>query len=120
MVKKTLVLGASLKPDRYAHLAILRLVNHNIPVVAVGRVEGMVGEIAIHKPYPFFDGIHTVTIYLSPQNQVPFYQYILDLKPVRVIFNPGTENPTFADTLESEGVEVTYACTLVMLSARRY
>jgi uncharacterized protein len=120
MIKKTLVLGASLKPDRYSHIAIHKLVSNNVPVVAVGRAEGVVGGITIQKPFPQFDDIHTVTIYLSAKNQISFYDYILGLKPVRVIFNPGSENRAFGEMLEAAGVEVEYACTLIMLSVHRY
>lgn len=120
MIKTTLVLGASLKPDRYSHIAIHKLVSNNVPVVAVGRVEGVVAGITIQKPFPQFDDIHTVTIYLSAKNQIPFYDYILGLKPVRVIFNPGSENRAFGVMLEAAGVEVDDACTLIMLSVHRY
>lgn len=120
MIKKTLVLGASLNPDRYSHIAIHKLVNNNVPVVAVGRAEGVVGGILIQKPFPQFDDIHTVTIYLSARNQIPFYDYILGMSPVRVIFNPGSENPAFGEMLEAAGIEVNYACTLIMLSVHRY
>ena len=67
-----------------------------------------------------FQNIDTVTLYLNPKNQEPYYQQILDLKPRRVIFNPGTENPEFYKLLEAEGVEVEVACTLVLLATGQY
>ncbi len=117
---KTLVIGASLKPERYSHLAIKELVSNNFPVAAMGLREGIVAGINIEKPLYPFEGIHTVTLYLGPRNQPPYYDYILDMKPVRVIFNPGTENDEFEQQLTAAGIGVVKGCTLVMLSNRSY
>jgi predicted CoA-binding protein len=114
--KKTLVLGASLKPHRFAYKAVIRLVSHHIPVVAIGLREGAIGEVKIVKPFPVLDEIHTITLYIGPKNQSPYIDYILKIKPARVIFNPGTENPELEDLLNSNGIEVVENCMLVMLS----
>jgi len=114
--KKTLVLGASLKPHRYSYKAVIKLLSNHIPVVAVGLREGAIGEVKIEKPFPEFSDIHTITLYIGPKNQ-PFYtDYILKLNPARVIFNPGTENPELENLLNSKGIEVVENCMLVMLS----
>ncbi|MBL7891153.1 MAG: CoA-binding protein, partial [Bacteroidia bacterium] len=55
-----------------------------------------------------------------PQNQPSWYDYILSLKPKRIIFNPGTENPEFEKMAASKGIEVQEACTLVLLSIGQY
>ena len=114
--KKTLVLGASLKPHRYSYKAAIKLQNYHIPVVAVGLREGSIGEVRILKPYPEFTDIHTITLYVGPKNQSLFTDYILKINPVRVIFNPGTENSELEDLLTSKGIEVVENCMLVMLS----
>jgi uncharacterized protein len=120
MTKKTLVLGASLNPERFSYMAVRKLRYGNIPVVAVGLREGEISGVKIEKPYPKFENIHTVTIYIGPKNLPPYQDYILGLKPKRVIFNPGTEAPDFAKTLENQGVEVVNACTLIMISNDQY
>ena len=118
--KKTLVLGASENPSRYANIAINRLVAHNEPTVAIGLRKGIVAGVEIKtEKFPFPD-IHTVTLYLGPPRQVEYYDYILSLNPRRVIFNPGTENPEFYKLLREKGIEIEVACTLVMLSTRQY
>src|SRR5215212_4471375 len=90
--KKTLVLGASDNPARYSYLAIQRLRNHEHPVVAIGKKNTQVGDVAIANDKKPFDNINTVTFYLNPFHQKEYYDYILSLKPKRIIFNPGAEN----------------------------
>jgi hypothetical protein len=120
MKKKTLVLGASINPERFSYMAVRKLRYGNIPVVAVGLREGEISGVRIEKPFPKFSDIHTVTIYIGPKNLMAYYDYIIGLKPQRVIFNPGTESPVFAEMLAGEGIEVVHACTLIMISNNLY
>ena len=120
MGKKTLVIGASTNPARYSNIAIHRLASYNQPTVAIGLRTAEVNGVAIETEMLPFDDIHTVTLYLNPKRQEPYYDYILSLKPKRVIFNPGTENPEFYKMLESNDIEVEVACTLVMLATNQY
>jgi len=120
MKKKTLVLGASLNPARYSNLAIERLVRTNQPTVAVGLREGTVNGIAINSEMVDFEDIDTITLYLNAKRQEAFYDYIIDLHPKRVIFNPGTENPVLYKLLKDNNIEFQNACTLVMLSTNQY
>jgi predicted CoA-binding protein len=119
-LKKTLVLGASENPSRYSYLAIRRLSAHQYPVVAIGRKPGEVSGVPIKTATDAIEGVDTVTLYLNPQNQKPYYDYILGLKPKRIIFNPGTENDELIDKAEAAGIEPVIACTLVMLSTGQY
>ncbi len=98
-MKKTLVIGASLKPTRYSNIAINRLTLYKHPVVALGLRKGEVAGIPIETEKIPFKGIDTVTLYLNPQRQAEYYDYIISLNPKRVIFNPGTENPEFYSLL---------------------
>jgi predicted CoA-binding protein len=118
--KKTLVIGASTNPSRYSYLAVRKLVAHNHTVVALGRKPGKVGPIDILTDIKKVDQVDTVTLYLNPQNQKPYYEQILSLKPKRIIFNPGTENEEFEALAEQQGIEVMEGCTLVMLSTGQY
>jgi hypothetical protein len=120
MSKKTLVLGASLKADRYSNIAIYRLRKFNIETVGIGLRSGMVNDVKIHTDLVPFTDIHTVTLYLNPQRQEPYYDYIISLNPDRVIFNPGTENPEFYKMLKSQNIEMDVACTLVLLGTNQY
>ncbi|MFT3795380.1 CoA-binding protein [Flavobacterium sp.] len=120
MKKKTLVLGASANPARYSFMAINRLVNHDQPVVAVGLKEAEVAGVKIQTKQVPFTNIDTVTLYLNPQRQREYYNYILSLSPKRVIFNPGTENPELYQLLRMNGIEIEVACTLVMLATGQY
>jgi predicted CoA-binding protein len=118
--KKTLVLGASANPGRYSYLAVNKLSRYNHPVVAIGKRKGIVGEIEIETEQKPLTDIDTVTLYLNPQNQKPYYDYILSLKPHRIIFNPGTENEELETIAKKHNIEVMEACTLVLLSTAQY
>ncbi|WP_372744720.1 CoA-binding protein [Lutibacter sp.] len=120
MKKKTLVLGASENPNRYSNIAIKRLLNKGIEVVAVGLREGLVEGVKIENHKKIFTDIDTVTMYLSAKNQVEYYSYILSLKPKRVIFNPGTENEEFEEILAKNSIAFENSCTLVLLSLDSY
>jgi hypothetical protein len=119
-MKKTLVIGASENPMRYSNMAINNLRRNHIEVVAIGNKEGTVADVSFNKEMPALNDIHTVTLYVNPANQIPFVDYILSLKPKRVIFNPGTENDAFENQLSQQGIEVLEACTLVMLNTGQY
>ena len=120
MEKKTLVLGASENPARYANIAIKRLTSSRVPTVALGLRKGEVAGVKIETTKVPFEDIHTVTLYLGPQRQEEYYDYIVSLKPERVVFNPGTENPILYSILKENNIEVEVACTLVMLSTKQY
>jgi predicted CoA-binding protein len=119
-MKKTVVLGASDNPSRYSFLAVERLREKGHPVVAVGKREGKIKDTPILTGEPLVNDVDTVTLYLNPVLQVAAYDYILGLKPRRVIFNPGTENDELEEILRSKGIEPIEACTLVMLAAGMY
>ena len=119
-MKKTLVLGASLNPTRYSNLAIHRLVNQDHTVVAIGQKKGNVAGVPISSELKQFEYIDTVTLYLNPERQQPYYDYILSLNPKRVIFNPGTENPELYSLLQKNNIDYEVACTLVLLGTNQY
>jgi hypothetical protein len=120
MNKKSLILGASSNPQRYAYAAANRLDQAGIEFEMVSNKQDQLLGKTIHKQPEFFEGIHTVTLYLNPTRQEAYYDYILSLKPKRVIFNPGTENPELESLLEENHIEATEACTLVLLSIGKY
>ena len=111
----TLVIGASEKPERYANMAVRLLREYNHDVLALGLREGAIEDVPIQTGLPAFADVDTVTLYVGPQRQDPFIDYVMGLKPRRVIFNPGTENPDFQKKLRINGIEPVEACTLVML-----
>jgi len=120
MSKKTLVLGASLNENRYSNLVIHRLLNNRQEVVAFGLKPGKVAEVYVDTELVFYKEIDTVTIYINPRRQKAYYDYILALKPKRVLFNPGTENIEFYTLLEENDITYESACTLVLLSTNQY
>lgn len=120
MSKKTLVLGASLKEQRYSNKAIHALREKEHEVIALGLREGLVLDVDIQKEKFRYKFVDTVTVYLNEKNQEEYEEYILGLKPKRIIFNPGAENPAFSIKASKAGIETMNACTLVMLSTGQY
>lgn len=119
-MKKTLVIGASTNPERYSYLAINSLKKHGHEVVAIGKKEGEVNGVKIETDHPPFTDIDTVTMYLNISHQKEYYDYVLGLKPKRIVFNPGAENFDFFERAEAAGIEALEACTLVLLSTGQY
>lgn len=121
MAKTTLVLGASPNPDRAAYIAVKSLKKRGIPFIAIGKkaYEDSEMKIITGKPTDIAK-IHTVTLYLGPPNQTEYYDYILSLDPERIIFNPGTLNPEFANLATERCIEVVEACMLTMLKTGQY
>lgn len=118
--KKTLILGASTNPSRYSYMAANKLVNHGHPIIPVGIKKGQVaGETILNTNEPM-EGVDTITLYLGPHNQTPYYDFIVKTAPQRVIFNPGTWNEELIGILKENEIQVVDACTLVMLSAGTY
>lgn len=120
MFYDTWVLGASTNPERYAYKAIMALRGAGRSVLAVGLREGQVADVAIVKELPVDVQVGTLTLYLGAQNQGPWIERILKLRPQRIIFNPGAENPDLAEAARKAGILVEEACTLVLLSTGQY
>ena len=118
--KKTLVLGASIKPSRYSNKAIEMLAEKGHSVLAIGQNAGEVAGIKIQTKAIPLKNIDTVTLYLNPLRQRDYYNYIVESGTKRVIFNPGTENPEFYQLLKLNNIKVEVACTLVLLSTNQY
>lgn len=119
-MKKTLIIGASTNPDRYSNKAAKKLMAHHHEIVQLGIKDGEVEGNKVLIGKPLLSGIDTVTLYINPTLQKGYYDYIISLKPKRLIFNPGTENPELAELAANNNVEVIEACTLVMLSIGNY
>lgn len=120
-MKKTLVLGASPNPERYSFKAVVKLSNHGHEVIPVGLKSGLIEDKEIYTNMPIVDGIHTITLYIGPQNQPTYYDYIVNkIHPKRIVFNPGTENPELEQLAKQKGIETEVACTLVLLSLNEY
>jgi predicted CoA-binding protein len=86
----------------------------------LGLKEGNINGIPIETTKKIFKDIDTVTLYLNPERQQEYYEYILSLHPNRIIFNPGTENDEFSRIAQENGIPTFEACTLVLLATGQY
>ncbi|MCF8365426.1 MAG: CoA-binding protein [Bacteroidales bacterium] len=119
--KKTVVIGASSRPNRYSYSAVKQLKRFGIEVVAIGLRNETIEDIPIITGFPEIDNVHTISLYVGPQNQPPYYDYIINkLKPHRLIFNPGTENTELYQMAAGQNIEVVEDCTLMMLADGMY
>ena len=117
---KTLIIGASKNRDRYSYKAIQKLRKLNFDVFALGLNDGKIMDVKIQTKPINYKKIHTVSIYLRPQNQSQYLNYLLKLMPERVIFNPGSENEILMNKLEEKKISCENSCTLVLLSTDQY
>ena len=120
--KLTLLVGATDNPERYAYLAAEMLQNNGVDFIPIGIKKGRVlgKEILDLRQFPDLKGIHTITLYLGPQNQSEWIEYLIGLKPERILFNPGTENPLFFQKATEAGIDAQNLCTLVMLTTGQF
>jgi uncharacterized protein len=121
-MKKTVIVGATTNPSRYAYLAAGMFAERDMPVVPIGIKTGILfkNEILDMREKPEIQDVDSITLYLGPQNQTEWYDYLISLKPKRIIFNPGTENPEFEKLAKQHGIQTLKACTLVLLSTGQY
>ena len=119
-MKKTLVLGASPNPLRFSYKAIKSLLRRDYPVVAVGRNSGLIDDVEILTGFPKIEDVHTLMLYLNPESQKAYYDYIIGLVPNRIIFNPGTENEELFELAKKNNIKVVVDCGLVMINADTY
>jgi predicted CoA-binding protein len=119
-MRTTLVIGASENPERYAYKAVTKLQEHGFKVIAVGLKPGIIGETPIYTSIPNESKIDTVTLYVGPERQTLIIPEIIELKPRRIIFNPGTENPDFLKRAQDAGIKTEIACTLILLATESY
>jgi predicted CoA-binding protein len=117
---KTLIIGASLDSNRYSYKAANMLSQYHHDIEMIGRDKGeLLGKPIENKKMIFYD-IHTVTLYINPRIQKEYYDYIVSLKPKRIIFNPGTENEEFKAIARKNNIEAIEACTLVLLRTNQF
>lgn len=116
----TLVLGASENPARYSNMACKLLTDYGHPVLAIGSRFGSVQNTTIQTDKIWNEPIDTVSLYLNPERQIEYYNYLMSIRPRRIIFNPGTENPGLENLAQAHGIECIEACTLVMLKTNQY
>jgi len=115
------VLGASDQPDRYSFKAIQMLLDHGHIVFPVTpRSISLPSLVVFRSVADVLQPLHTVTLYVNALRLEALAQEIIDAKPTRVIFNPGTENPVVKRGFQEAGIETIEACTLVMLSLDQF
>lgn len=119
-----IVLGATNNSERISFMAVNLLNSNGYNVVPLGIRKGEINGLNIINPNDFnlneADHVHTVTLYLNPQRQKEYYDFITSLAPERIIFNPGTENPELEKILNVHGIDFEQACTLVLLNTGQY
>ncbi len=114
--RQVVVLGASNKPMRYSNQAVRLLLEKGYRVTPVHpRIEVIEGLCVVPGLPAVRQPVDTLTLYVGPQRMKPLLEEVIQLKPGRVIFNPGTESQVLKTRLEKAGIHWLEACTLVML-----
>ena len=120
-MENVVVIGASAKPERYSSKAIKMLseYGHN-PIPIAPLAKEILGYPALPTLSAIETQIDTVTMYVGPERQAHLIEPIVSLRPKRVIFNPGAENPDHYARLREVGIDVVEACTLVLLRTGQF
>ncbi len=114
------VLGASENPNSYSNKAVRLLKKKGFEILAVGKNNGMIDDVIVQTHLENNQNVDTITLYLSPENQKNYYSIITKLKPQKVIFNPGAENPELQQILEENHISYENACSLVLLNLNQF
>ncbi len=114
--ERVVIVGASDKADRYSNMAQHLLLEHGHTVVPVHPKLAEIDGLAVVADLDHVTGaVDTVTMYVGPAISTGLKDKLVQLKPGRVIFNPGTENPELEKALNEAGIGTEEACTLVLL-----
>lgn len=120
-MENVVVVGASNNEERYSNKAMKMLMDYGHNPIPVAPRAGMIlGRKVWCNPSEVTDQVDTVTLYVGPARQENLLEEVIGLKPQRVIFNPGTENPDQYHRFEAASIEVIEACTLVMLRTNQF
>lgn len=114
--EKIVLLGASDNPNRISYLASKLLIQKGFEVYAVAHKRQQSDILQIHDSSEPVNNVNTITVFLSPEKQRNYYDYILSLNPKRVIFNPGTENEELIRLLRPKNVSIVTGCTIALLT----
>ena len=115
------IIGASEKKDRFSHKAMTALIEHGYDIRLVNPFKATIdGHKCFNAVTEIREKINTVTLYVNPRRFRDHVEDVLQVKPGRVIMNPGTEDTDMEKILEDAGIEVFRACTLVLLSSGRF
>ena len=119
--ERVVIMGASNKPERYSHRALLLLQKHGHEVVPVHPKLAEIDGIPVVADVGLISGpVDTVTMYVGAAISSGLQEKLFALKPGRIIFNPGAENASLADALQKAGIACENACTLVLLNTGQF
>ena len=119
-MRKVVVLGASANPLRFSYKAVTILQQQGFYVIPIGLRKGIIDSLDILTGTPEIDEIDSLLLYINPDIQKKYYEYILKINPGTIIFNPGTENPELASVARENGIQVKFDCAINMLQAREF
>ena len=112
-----LVIGASANPNRSSYFATKFLHNIGVSLYTIANKNGKIDDLELSDQYASIHSVDTISIYLNPDRQKKYYDYILSLHPKRIIFNPGTENPELATIAKNNCIEIVNGCTIAMFAS---
>jgi len=117
--KRTVVIvGVSEKPDRTSRQLFQRLSGRaEFEVIPVHpKLKELEGKPVMASISEINRSPDILTLYVNSEISKGMEGDILKMKPGKVIFNPGAENPELQMILEKNGIATEEACSLVLLS----
>lgn len=120
-MKKVVILGASIEPDRYSNMAMHNLLKHNHKIILVSpKYDEIDGHPCLNQLSEVKEKVDALTMYVGAKISSTMINEIVKLAPKIVIFNPGTENPSLYQALDQVGIKHLEACTLVLLNTNQF
>jgi predicted CoA-binding protein len=121
MGQKVVILGASAKPERFSNRAFHMLLEYgHTPLPFAPALLELDGVRVFKSLGEILGPVDTLTMYVGAAISSGLEKDILQLRPKRVIFNPGSENPELQERLMAAGIAVEEACTLVILRTNQF
>lgn len=115
------VLGASTNTERYSNKAVRLLREHGHRVIPVNPAQNVIEGLPVaHSLGDIREDVDTLSLYMAPKHLAALADSIVAMKPGRVIFNPGTEDPALQARLDAAGIRWEEACTLVLLRTGQF
>lgn len=120
-MEKVVVLGASPKPGRFAYKALMKLKQAGHDVYPVHPKADEIEGIKVYSSLTDIKlPVDTITLYVGPSRMINLVDEVCQMKPARVIFNPGTESDEIRQAFENSGIKCVIDCTLIMLDQNRF
>jgi predicted CoA-binding protein len=111
------IIGASIKPDRYSHQAVVRYLERGYTVWPVHPSGHAVAGLTCYRSLADLPGTpDIISLYVNAAAGLGMLEAIDAADPQVLWLNPGADSDALQQAAEERGLKVVRACNLVALS----